>query len=271
EIHDRVRVVPIDAVARRQPGELELALPAPLDLRARLVDLDGCPQRGTLWIGRGEPPSGPEGLAPAAEMPRARTWRADADLWVLPAEPRFAPRRLARALPGDATGLDLGAVVLEPVGARRVTLVDAGGAPLERAEVTHFAALGRHLPTLDADGAFDSPAFPARTGDALAVRPADGGPTFHAVLAGEGPWTVQRPDTRALFEVVDEEGAPLARFRVVVAGEVFAGTDGRLELAGLDPGRHAAFVAADGRVAWRQPLELAPAEVLELRVTLPAR
>lgn len=112
--------------------------------------------------------------------------------------------------------------------------MDASGAPLVGAEVAHWPSLGRHAPVIDPAGAFESAAFPAAEGDALAERPAGGGPTFHAALKGWGPWTVVQPDTRADFETSGTYGAPLAHFEVVDEGQVFAGSGGPLELRGLD-------------------------------------
>lgn len=263
-LHDRVRVVTLDSVARREGGELALELPEPLEVRAQLVGPDGAPARGALWVGDGEPPAQPEDGETFSDAPRVRTWHAaPAHLWVLPEDPALAPRRLARVLPWEDLELDLGTLALEAAGARRVTL-------LAGAEVHHFARLGRHVAELGADGSFESAAFPAEAGDALAVR-LPGSPTFHATLAGAGPWTVTRPDTRVAFEVVGVDGLALERFHVVVAGELFEGAGGRLELTGLDPGAHTAFVTADGHGAWRQPLELAPGARAQARIVLASR
>jgi hypothetical protein len=270
-LHDRVRVTALDSVARREGGELALELPVPLEVRAQLVGPDGAPARGVLWVGDDDPPAVPESLAEPSENPSVRTWHAaPAHLWVLPEDPALAPRRLARVLPWEELELDLGTVALEAVGARRVTLQGSDGAPLAGAEVHQFGRLGRHAAELRADGSFESAAFPAESGDALVVR-VPGSPTFHATLAGPGPWTVTRPDTRVAFEVVGEDGRPLERFDVVVEGEVFSGAAGRLELSGLDPGPHAAFVSADGRTAWRQPFDLVRGASIQTRITLGAR
>jgi hypothetical protein len=266
-----VRVVALDAAARREGGEIALELPDPLLVRARLVSPDGAPTTGVLWVGSGEPPVGADALAGASETPSVRTWEAaPAHLWALPSDSALAPRRLRRVLPWEELELDLGTIALDADGARRVTLLDSAGAPLAGAEVVHFARLGRHVEQLGADGAFESAAFPAEAGDALAVR-VPGAPTFHATLAGPGPWTVSQPDTRVALEVVGPDQVPLERFSAVVAGEVFEGAAGRLELVGLDPGEHVLFLAAGAPPAWRQPLELEPGARLGLRVVLAAQ
>ncbi len=274
EVGERSRAFELPPSARVDGASVALEAPAPGSVRLRLAAPDGEPTAG--WVLLRDPYASDElDLEAAREGDPAvehelLTWHlGPADLWVIPADPAQAARRVCIELPLDEGPLELGEVrCADP--APSLGLIEPDGAPLAPSQVELRRPGLRERLELDAAGRLVPGSFEPREGDLLRVE-TEGKPPFRAELAGPGPWTVTRPAGALTVAVLDEAGDPLPVFGLWIDGEFFSASGPSATLEGLAPGLHRAVLVAAGRQSLVWHFVLGADERREVRIPLPAR